>query len=135
MQLEIFKASTIDQIETVFAELAKNRTDALFVTADGFFIGRRVQLTTLATRNGLPASYSNRETVVAGGLMSYGALVSDNDRMRGAYVGRILKGEKAANLPVLQPVKFQLVINLSTAKALGVQVPPTLLAIADDVIE
>lgn len=133
--IEVFEASTNHEIETAFTALVQSRAEALVVGADPFFIERRVQLTTLATRHLLPTIYFQRAFVEVGGLVSYGA--SDFVRYRevGIYTGRILKGEKPANMPVVQPIKFELVINLPTARAIGIAVPQTVLAQADEVIE
>jgi putative tryptophan/tyrosine transport system substrate-binding protein len=135
LQIEVLKASTAHEIEAAFATLVGDRIDALFIAPDAFFDSRRVQLATLATRHGIPTTYAGRDTVEVGGLMSYGTDLLDSYRQVGAYVGRILKGANPADLPVIQSTKFEFVINLQTARALGLTVPPDLLSIADDVIE
>jgi putative ABC transport system substrate-binding protein len=135
MRINILNASTKDQIDTAFASFARERPDALLIGGDAFFLSRRAQLATLATRHGLPTISNAREYSAAGGLMSYGADLVDAYRLTGVYAGKILKGAKPAELPVVQPAKFELVINLTTAKAFGLQIPATLLAIADEVIE
>jgi putative ABC transport system substrate-binding protein len=135
LQVQIFNASTSAEIQATFERLVQERTGAVFVANEPFFLVRRVQLATLAARHGLPTSFPARDWVEAGGLMSYGTNVNDALRQVGVYTGRILKGEKPADLPVLQPTKFELVINLPTAKALGLEVPPQLLARTDEVIE
>ena len=135
LQIRVLKASTSREIEAAFATIAREPTDALFIGNDAFFASRRLQFAILAARQGIPATHSSREAVEAGGLMSYGTDIIDMYRLVGVYVGRILKGAKPADLPVVQSTKFELVINLITAKALGLTVPPTLLAIADEIIE
>jgi putative ABC transport system substrate-binding protein len=128
------QASTAEAGGSV-ATLARERSDSLFVAADAFFLDRRVQFVTLTARDRIPATYSVRELVAAGGLMSYGADLADAFRQVGVYTGKILKGAKPADLPVLQSAKFEFVINLQTARALGIEVPPGVLSIADEVIE
>jgi putative ABC transport system substrate-binding protein len=135
LQIQIFNISTIREMDTAFATLMSGRPDGLFVANDGFFIDRRVQLAQLAARHTIPAIYQDRLFAEVGGLMSYGASIHDVYRQVGVYAGRILKGSKPADLPVVQSSKFELVINASTARMLGLTVPPTLLATADEVIE
>ena len=135
LQTQLLNASTSREIEAAFATLVRDRADALFVAPDGFFISRRVQFATLAMRHGIPSAHTNREEVEAGGLMSYGTDNLDMHRQVGVYTGKILKGAKPADLPVLQSTKFEFVINLQTAKTLGIEIPATLLARADEVIE
>ena len=135
LQIQIHDATTIGDIDAAFATLARDRPDALFVAPDAFFTSRAGQFATLTARNGIPATYGNRDTVAAGGLMSYGTDLADVDHQLGVYTGRILKGEKPADLPVMQSTKFEFVINLQTARALGIEVPQGLLLIADEVIE
>jgi putative ABC transport system substrate-binding protein len=134
LQIQILNASTIGEIDAAFATFERERPDALFVAPDTFFASRRVQFATLTARNRIPAAYAGRDTVAAGGLMSYGSNVADVSQI-GVYTGRILNGAKPADLPVVQPTRFELVINLNTAKALGLDVPAKLLALADEVIE
>jgi putative ABC transport system substrate-binding protein len=135
LQIHVLNASTIGDIDAAFTALLRERLDALFVVPDAFFANRRVQLATLAARHAIPAAYAQRDFVEVGGLMSYGTNLADARRQVGIYTGWILKGENPADLPVLQPTRFELVINVTTAKALGLQVPPMLLARADEVIE
>ena len=135
LQIQVLNTATIGEIDAAFATIAREHTDALFVAPDGFFISRRAQLVTLTARDKIPAIYSTREFVDAGGLMSYGADLADMFRQMGTYTGSILKGSKPADLPVLQSTKFEFVINLTTAKALGINIPEGVLTIADDVIE
>ena len=135
LQLRVLNAATGLEIDEAFAAMGRERPDALFVGPDIFFNSRKVQLAILAARYGIPTAFVVRDYVEAGGLMSYGTNINDAYRQVGVYTGRILKGEKPEDLPVLQPNKVDLVINLRTARALGVQVPPNLLARADEVIE
>jgi ABC-type uncharacterized transport system substrate-binding protein len=135
LQIQVLNASTSREIDAAFATIARERPDALFVGNDAFFNARRVQLVLLAGRHGLPAIYWDREFAEAGGLMTYGSNIVDVYRQVGDYAGRILKGAKPADLPVVQSSKFELVINAQTARMLGLTVPPTLLAAADEVIE
>jgi putative ABC transport system substrate-binding protein len=135
VQIDVVQARDSREIEASFATLVRNRVDALLVGADSLFFNRRVQLTTLATRHAIAAVYTSREFAEAGGLMSYGTNLTEIYRQIGDYTGRILKGAKPADLPVVQSTKFEFVINLPTARALGLTVPPTLLARADEVIE
>jgi ABC-type uncharacterized transport system substrate-binding protein len=134
-QVIILNGSTADEIDAAFATAAERRFGGLLIDVSGFFINWRDQIVALAARHAIPASYSSRDFVEAGGLMSYGHDLSESNHQAGTYVGRVLKGEKPADLPILQPTKFELVINLKTARALGLEVPPTLLARADEVIE
>jgi putative tryptophan/tyrosine transport system substrate-binding protein len=135
LQIQVLKASTSREIEAAFATLVRERADALFIAPDAFFISRRVQFVTLAARYGIPTAHNAREEVEAGGLMSCGTDNLDMWRQVGAYTGQILKGAKPTDLPVLQSTKFEFVINLQTARALGLQVPNSLQLLADEVIE
>ena len=135
MQIQIFHAGTIHEIDATFASHVRQRFDAVFVGPDPFFNTRRVQLAIATARHAIPTIFAQRDYAEAGGLMSYGANVADAYRQVGVYTGRILKGEKPADLPVVQSTKFELVINAQTARTLGLTIPPSLLAIADEVIE
>jgi putative ABC transport system substrate-binding protein len=135
LQIQVLNASTSGEIDAAFTTLVRDRPDALFVGSDAFFNNRRVQLVHLASRHAVPATYAGRDFAVAGGLMSYGADITDAYREVGIYAGRILKGAKPADLPVVQSSKFELVINHQTARMLGIAVPDKLLATADEVIE
>jgi putative ABC transport system substrate-binding protein len=133
--IEVLTASASSEIDAAFAILAQKRVDALLIGAETMFITRRVQLATLATRRAIPTISFERGFAEVGGLMSFGSSFTDRERQVGIYTGRILKGEKPADLPILRATKFEFVINLQTAKALGLTMPPTLLARADEVIE
>jgi len=135
VNLLALRAATDGEIDAAFAAVDLRRPDALLVGTSFFFVTRAKQIAALAARHGVPAIYARREFAAAGGLMSYGHDVADGYRGIGKYTGRILKGEKPSDLPVFQPTKFEFVINLKTAKALGLEIPPGLLAIADEVIE
>jgi putative ABC transport system substrate-binding protein len=133
--LEISQAGTTGEIEDAFSTLGQQRPDALMVVNGSFFNNRRVQLTTLVARHGIPAIYGDRQYVDIGGLISYGPSVTEAFRQAGVYAARLLRGEKASDLPILRPTKFQLVINLPTARAFGLTIPSGVLSIADEVIE
>jgi putative tryptophan/tyrosine transport system substrate-binding protein len=135
LQIRVLNATTIGEIDAAFAALQRERPDALFVAPDNFLASRRMQLATLAARERIAAAYPSRDFIAAGGLMSYGTDAADWFRQNGVYTGKILKGAKPADLPVVQPTKFILAINLKAAKALGLTIPETLLATADEVIE
>jgi len=135
LQIEVLKASNADEIDAAFTGLVSDRVAGLLVGADAFFVSRRVQIAILAARHMVPAIYTVSDYAEAGGLISYGTDVADSVRQQGVYVGRILKGAKPTDLPVVQSTKFKLVINLRTAKALGLEISPTLLSRADEVIE
>jgi putative tryptophan/tyrosine transport system substrate-binding protein len=134
-EIEILNASSSRDIDAAFASLKQRGIDALLISSDAFFNRRRVQLATLAVRFAVPVIYPFREFAEVGGLLSYGSSLVERDRQAGIYVGRILKGEKPANLPVIQAVKFEFVVNLQTARILGIDIPTNLLARADEVIE
>ena len=135
LQIQVLNASTSREIDAAFATFVRERPDALFVTSEPFFNSRRVQLVLLTAFHRVPTTFASREHAEAGELMSYGPNIADAYRQLGAYAGRILKGAKPADLPVVQSTKFELVINAQTARTLGLTVPPTLLATADEVIE
>ncbi len=135
MQIQVLNASTIGEIDAAFATFTRERPDALFVAGDALFVSQRAQVVALEARHKVPAAHSIREIAAAGGLMSYGADFADSFHQVGVYTGNVLKGAKPAELPVLQSTKFEFVINLQTARALGIEVPPGLLLIADEVIE
>ena len=135
LQIQVLNASTSREIDAAFASLVRERVDALFVARDGFFNIRRYQLANMASRHAVPMASGSRDIAEVGGLMSYGTNIADACRQVGLYAGRILKGERPADLPVVQSSKFELVINAETARMLGLTVPPTLLATADEVIE
>ena len=135
LHIQVLNASTNREIEAAFASIGHDRADALFIAADAFFVSRRVQFATLAMRYAIPMAHATRETVEAGGLMSYGTDNVDMFHQVGVYTGQVLKGAKPADLPVVQSTKFEFVINLQTARALGLDIPPSLIARADEVIE
>jgi putative ABC transport system substrate-binding protein len=135
LQIQVLKASTGSEINAAFASLARDRPDALFVGGGGLFNLRRVQLVNLASRHAIPATYADRILAEAGGLMSYGSDLADVMRQVGVYAGRILKGAKPADLPVAQSTKIEFIINAETARMLGLTIPPSLLAVADEVID
>jgi putative tryptophan/tyrosine transport system substrate-binding protein len=135
LQIQVLKASTRSDIEAAFATLVRDRAEALYVAGDAFLTSRRVQLATLAATNRIPASYPSREAVEVGGLMAYATDRADMFRQVGVYTGQILNGLKPADLPVLQSIKFEFVINMQTARALGIEVPNSIQMLADELIE
>jgi putative ABC transport system substrate-binding protein len=134
-KIEVVSAGSAHEIDAAFASLGEKSIDALMINPDPLYVYRRVQIATLTARHAMPAIFGERESITAGGLMSYGASQPDLARQVGLYVGRILTGEKPAELPVMQAIKFDFIINMQTARAFGIEVPPTLLALADEVIE
>jgi putative ABC transport system substrate-binding protein len=134
-KVTVAQAGSADEIDGAIAELVKQRIGALLIASDSLFSSQREKLAALAARNSMPSSFNIREFAVAGGLMSYGASLADSYRQAGLYAGRILKGERPADLPVVQPTKFELMLNLKTAKALGLTIPDKIMALADEVIE
>jgi putative ABC transport system substrate-binding protein len=135
LQIQVHNASTVPEIDAAFAALSREHADALYVAGDAFFVNRRAQFATLTARDRIPATYPDRDSVAAGGLMSYGSDISEMFHGVGVYTGKVLNGAKPADLPVQQTTKFELTINLQTARALGIEIPSGLLAIADEVIE
>jgi ABC-type uncharacterized transport system substrate-binding protein len=135
LRVQVFNASTIGEIDAAFATMGRERADALIVSPEAFFASRRVQIVTLAARDRMPAMYTNRDYVDVGGLTSYGVDLADVIRLIGVYCGRVLKGAKPSELPVLQPTKFEFVINLATANAIGLTIPAGVMSITDEVIE
>jgi putative ABC transport system substrate-binding protein len=135
LQIQVIRASSSREINAAFAMFARERPDALLIGADPYFNSRRVQMVQLAARHAVPATYAGRDYSEVGGLMSYGASLADAFRQMGVYTGHILKGAKPADMPVVQSSKFELVINAETARMLGLTVPPSVLARADEVIE
>ena len=135
LQIHVLNARTSNEIDMAFATLERERPDALFVAGDAFFISRAVQFATLTARGRIPATYSARDYVAVGGLMSYGTDFTEAFRQVGVYTGKILRGARPADLPVVQSTKFEFIINLQTARALGLEVPAQLLATVDEVIE
>jgi putative ABC transport system substrate-binding protein len=135
LQLQLLYASTSREIDAAFASFGRERPDALFVSGDSFFSSRRVQLATLATRDRMPTVYNAREYVAAGGLMSYGTNLADYFHHVGVYTGQILKGAKPADLPIVQSTKFVFVINLQTARTIGLEIPATVYALADEIMQ
>jgi putative tryptophan/tyrosine transport system substrate-binding protein len=135
LQIQVIRVSTVQEMEAAFSGFARERPDALFVSSDPLFTSRRVQLANLASRHAIPMTSITREVTDVGGLMSYGGNIVDGYRQAGIYVGRILKGAKPADLPVVQASRLELVINTATARMLGLTVPSSLLSVADEVIE
>jgi putative ABC transport system substrate-binding protein len=135
LQTHVLHASTSREIDAAFASFVRDRPDALFVAGDAFLSSRRIQLANWASRDRIPATYTSREFVAAGGLMSYGTNLADSFHHVGVYTGQILNGTRPADLPVVQSTKFEFVVNLQTARIIGLDVPPMLLALADKVIE